>query len=274
MPNGKGKGALYQYTSDKVLDWYPDLDSAMVFDICSENPKQIPDCSGFTLGATLSQHTAQPDKRIGHASGKNGSYGTMNQPDAQLGTDSVPYDPVTGVPYHQKYHPTNRLFPNDKFPNNNDVTDSPYYPNNGPVSITQPSPNDDTPVIHDVAAPYDSTNEPVSITQPSPSGATPVREDVAPQVTLSDTGYTAMELQNKSDLLKDIQRLIKQEIRAARNQPDNHPMAMANGSNDSNRSCGSSDAVDQGKEYHHGKRDMSEYIKKNAIPCWGCSLDY
>jgi hypothetical protein len=35
-----------------------------------------------------------------------------------------------------------------------------------------------------------------------------------------------------------------------------------------------SDSVNQGEEYKRGRIDMSEYIKKDAIPCWGCSLDY
>jgi len=148
------------------------------------------------------------------------------------------------------------------------------------------------------AAPYNPINGPTNTIQPLPTGAaTPVREEVAPQVSLSDTGYTAMELQNKSDLLKNIQKIVKQEIITARNQPANHPMAMANSSarsadrsadrscgsadrsadrsaGSANGSCGSSDAMSQGNEYRHEKHDMSQYIKKNAIPCWGCSLDY
>jgi hypothetical protein len=34
------------------------------------------------------------------------------------------------------------------------------------------------------------------------------------------------------------------------------------------------DSVEQGNEYKNSKIDMSQYIKKNAIPCWGCNLDY
>ena len=122
---------------------------------------------------------------------------------------------------------------------------------------------------------------------PLSDAATPSRQDVTPQVVVSDTGYTAMDLQNKSSLLKDIQQIVRQEIITSRNQPTNHPMALqSNRSSKScdtkshdnescdNESCNDSNAVTQGNEYQQGKHDMSQYIKKNAIPCWGCSLDY
>ena len=117
---------------------------------------------------------------------------------------------------------------------------------------------------------------------PLSDAATPSRQDVTPQVVISDTGYTAMDLQNKSSLLKDIQQIVRQEIITSRNRPTNHPMALqSNGSKTScdnkqndTESCDGSDAVNQGNEYQQGKHDMSQYIKKNAIPCWGCSLDY
>jgi hypothetical protein len=32
--------------------------------------------------------------------------------------------------------------------------------------------------------------------------------------------------------------------------------------------------VQQGNEYRRSKEDMSKYIKKDSIPCWGCTLDY
>jgi hypothetical protein len=47
--------------------------------------------------------------------------------------------------------------------------------------------------------------------------------------------------------------------------------------------CENTTATSQGKEYssrcHKDKScsqqpDMTQYIKKDSIPCWGCSLDY
>jgi len=270
MPNGKGKGALYQYTSNTVLDWYPDVNSALVYDICSRTPKKIADCSKFKLGATLNHASKVPDTTVGHASGPNGSYGTLNQPGAQLGTGAAPYDPVTGSTY----------------PKTSGRSAGSYGPLNQPTT-----PLDTVTGLYDPdndAAPYNPINQPTNTIQPLPSGAAkPVRTDVTPRVSVSDTSYTAMELQNKSELLKEIQTIIRQEVLANRNQPKNHPLAMGNrGSkkpnrksvaHDDNDSCDeddNTDSVQQGSEYKRGKEDMSQYIKKNAIPCWGCSLDY
>jgi hypothetical protein len=99
--------------------------------------------------------------------------------------------------------------------------------------------------------------------------ATPSRTDIIPQVTVSDTGYTAMELANKANFLQDIQRIVRQEIISSRNNSNNHPMGM--GSDDD---CSNSHANSQGKEYRKSKPDMSQYIKKDSIPCWNCDLDY
>lgn len=154
------------------------------------------------------------------------------------------------------------------------------------------------------------------------SSPSPTRTEVKPEVSVSDTGYNAIALQQKSDLLKDIQKLFRNELlasRATQQVPTNGassqthatsqgiemnghkkqnmqnvqngsmhhsdmnigvqgvmkdmkgPMkgvmnnaSMQNGC-DSNDSSNSNDACDT---------DMSQYIKKDAIPCWGCSLDY
>ena len=70
--------------------------------------------------------------------------------------------------------------------------------------------------------------------------------------------------------MKNIQKIVRNEIVASRNQSENNPMAMAN---ESNETC-QSNGVQQGSEYNKNKQDMSEYIRKDSIPCWGCSLDY
>jgi hypothetical protein len=137
---------------------------------------------------------------------------------------------------------------------------------------------------------------------------------INPDVSLSDTGYQAMALHKQSNLLNDIQKIVHNEILANRmmdvsvkNAPDNSmgnrcnsDSSMGNSSmgnssmgnssmgdssmGDSsmgNSSMGdssmgnrcnsdSSDSCDQERMHH----DMSKYIKKDEIPCWGCSIDY
>ena len=133
---------------------------------------------------------------------------------------------------------------------------------------------------------------------PEKSGSTtPQRNIVVPQVSISDTGYNAMELQQKTDLLKDIQKIVKNEILANRMTTPMFKEKEKEKEKDKIFSADDSEESDctmQGKEYESQKNkgeeeyrcpknpdgscppvpDMSQYIKKDAIPCWGCSLQY
>ena len=117
--------------------------------------------------------------------------------------------------------------------------------------------------------------------------ATPSREEVIPQVKLSNIGYEAMLLKQRSDLLKDIQKTIRNEIMSER-------MLQSELNNIKNKeNVKDTVATIQGKEYEAGCHkdtefrcpknpdgscpplpDMTKYIKKDQIPCWGCSIDY
>lgn len=130
-------------------------------------------------------------------------------------------------------------------------------------------------------APFSSTAGDHALT--SGSSLPPKRNDVTPEVSISDTGYTAMALQQKSDLLKDIQKIFRNELlanRATQQVSDNNAHgsnahgsnAIAQGMEYSKNSLGCSAGHDSDSESH--TVDMSQYIKKDAIPCWGCSLDY
>ena len=107
------------------------------------------------------------------------------------------------------------------------------------------------------------------------SSAFPERVDISPDTSLSQTTQQAKSLQQLADNVKNIQKDLRNQRIASRNKP------LCDGSEDSQESQDSqdSDGIAQGKEYerHCPKEkcpDMSKYIKKNAIPCWGCSLDY
>jgi hypothetical protein len=118
----------------------------------------------------------------------------------------------------------------------------------------------------------------------SSNSSTPQRNDIVPEVKISGTGYQAMSLQQKSELLKDIQKVVKNEILANRSTTHLTKDKYDNDDTTSSR---------QGKEYEESCHkdteyrcpknpdgtcppvpDMSQYIKKDAIPCYGCSLDY
>jgi hypothetical protein len=126
------------------------------------------------------------------------------------------------------------------------------------------------------------TNTPSS---PPNGSSTPKRNDVVPEVSISGTGYDAMNLQQKAELLKDIQKVVRNEILATRST---NPIISGE-----TRESNNTDATAQGQEYEDSCHkdteyrcpknpdgscppipDMTKYIKKDEIPCWGCSLDY
>lgn len=123
------------------------------------------------------------------------------------------------------------------------------------------------------------------------SSTTPQRTDIVPEVSLSESGYDAMKLQQKKDLLKDIQKVVRNEILANRMTT---PMMKDKLKDSEKDDTEESDCTMQGKEYESQKYkgedeyrcpknpdgscppvpDMTQYIKKDAIPCWGCSIQY
>lgn len=125
------------------------------------------------------------------------------------------------------------------------------------------------------------------------SAASPQRNDIQPQVAMSDTSYDAMSLKQKSDLLTNIQKIFRNELLANRST-DSSMMDTTSSS------CSDTSSTQQGNEFNKVSQkcddpsgdedsyrcpknpdgscppvpDMTQYIKKDAIPCWGCSVDY
>ena len=114
-------------------------------------------------------------------------------------------------------------------------------------------------------------------------GATPQRNDVVSQVGLTDTGYNAMELQQRAELLQDIQKTVRNELLASRSltpttfNPDNLTTTSLIQGEEYGNNC------HKENEYRCPKNpdgtcppipDMTDYIKKDSIPCWGCNIDY
>ncbi len=112
----------------------------------------------------------------------------------------------------------------------------------------------------------------------------PTRNDIVPEVSISGSGYNAMTLQEKADLLKDIQKLVRNEVLAHR-----ATTPIISGETEHKKT----DSTAQGQDYESSCAkdteyrcpknpdgscppipDMTQYIKKDAIPCYGCSLDY
>ena len=255
-PGDKPVDTYFQYSINQTLMPYLNKDTAdrlSGYDTMGKplDPFIINDCSGFSLGNLIGSNLPAPSTTVGQASGSQGSYGTLNTPDAQIGTPTgLIHNPViSNTPLPATYGTTG----------NGQIT--PPVINNTPLSrplqnwIRQLGP---------LLSASNSAQSSHSLSAP----AQPVRNDVNPQVSVSNTGYDAMKLQNQSALLGNIKKIVQDELRTSRVQPENHPLALSGTSG----SC--SNSTQQGSEYMNGKEDMSKYIKKDSIPCWGCSLDY
>jgi cytoskeletal protein RodZ len=117
------------------------------------------------------------------------------------------------------------------------------------------------------------------------SAASPTRTDVVPEVKISGAGYDAMTLQQRADLLRDIQKVVRNEILANRLTTPLNEKEHKKGDNTDSTAQGKEyeESCYKGTEYRCPKNpdgtcppvpDMTQYIKKDAIPCYGCSLDY
>jgi hypothetical protein len=112
----------------------------------------------------------------------------------------------------------------------------------------------------------------------------PTRTDIVPEVSISGTGYDAMSLQQRAELLKDIQKVVRNEILANRSTtPILNEVEHKKETNSTAQGKDYTQTCYNDTEYRCPKNpdgscppipDMSQYIKKDAIPCYGCSLDY
>ena len=157
-----------------------------------------------------------------------------------------------------------------------------------PAPVPKPIP---APVIPDSAPaailPGVPTPAPV---YPSTTGTTPQNNQVVPENTISPTGQDASSLQKQMDLFGAIQKVVRNELLAWRSTkpilPGETEHQVPQDSKDTAATAQGKEYEDscyKGTEYRCPKNpdgscppvpDRSQYIKKDQIPCWGCSLDY
>lgn len=118
---------------------------------------------------------------------------------------------------------------------------------------------------------------------PTSDSTSPQRVDIVPEVSISGSGYDAMSLQQRADLLRDIQKAVRNELLANRVTTPLIPATANKPSESTAQGKEYEDSCYKDTEYRCPKNpdgscppmpDMSQYIKKDAIPCYGCSLDY
>jgi len=107
----------------------------------------------------------------------------------------------------------------------------------------------------------------------------PQLNNITPDNSISEATKKAQELQKRSSFIEDIQTAVKNALKESRNTP------IIPGEDKKETT-----SIKQGKEYESSCNkdrcpmypdgtcppvpDMSKYISKDSIPCWGCELDY
>jgi hypothetical protein len=130
---------------------------------------------------------------------------------------------------------------------------------------------------------------------------------------MSDTSNQAKYMKQRMDILSDVQTLLKRKTLAKRRRPSKKKCCDCEDDCDCEDTCEKEEAcpapdscsppdacqkppaacpkpatrpkpaarpkpsmaLSQGKEYKKGcEHDMSQYIRKDSIPCWNCNLDY
>jgi len=93
---------------------------------------------------------------------------------------------------------------------------------------------------------------------------------------ISATSDQAKSLKQRMDILSDIQTLMKRNTLEKRRVPYKKKACKKDGCEcDGGCDEASSASLSQGCEYKRAcDHDMSQYIRKDSIPCWKCNLDY
>jgi len=126
----------------------------------------------------------------------------------------------------------------------------------------------------------------VSVTAPPALSAI-----ATPPASVSPQAAVAQEKQDQSKLLRDIQEVVHNEIMHTKQATTASSQPLLQGADedqDQDQDCSESTskktklsaAEEQGREMgvaqrrHNCPNDMNDYVKKDSIPCWGCTLDY
>jgi hypothetical protein len=89
----------------------------------------------------------------------------------------------------------------------------------------------------------------------------------------------AQQKQERAKLLRDIQQVVHNEVASQKSMTKGAQAFFQQNPDGSSTYSDGSPAEKQGCEMYGVRpkwcpKDMNEYIRKDSIPCWNCSLDY
>ena len=163
-------------------------------------------------------------------------------------------------------------------------------PSSTTPSLTSSSTSATTPSLtsSSTSATTPSLTLPVSVSGPvltAPTALSALSASVSPQAAV------AQEKQDQSKLLRDIQEVVHNEMLLTKQATTASSQPLLQGadadeaedqdcSESTSKKTKLSAAEEQGREMGSAQRrrncpnDMNDYVKKDNIPCWGCTLDY
>jgi hypothetical protein len=80
-------------------------------------------------------------------------------------------------------------------------------------------------------------------------------------------------------LLRDIQQIVRNEVLQTRGMTTANAQPLFQAASKGNALVSEDPSLQQGAEHCNSRpkvcpKDMSQYIRKDQIPCWGCTVDY
>lgn len=111
---------------------------------------------------------------------------------------------------------------------------------------------------------------------PNPSDCPPPD---APNPSVTPSTEVANEKGNRAALLRDIQQVIHNELASFKGMTTASSQPLFQTESAEKVLLSEDPSLQQGTELKAARptycpKDMSQYIRKDQIPCWGCTLDY
>lgn len=160
------------------------------------------------------------------------------------------------------------------------ISSNPSATSTLPGAVPSSAPSSASPVI----APVPSSTPALAA---APNTIVPPSSE---NVEVSPSAYDAMTKNQRSSLLRDIQKVVRNELISKRALQPVTQSATDQGNQEENCDRQETTSTAQGKDYKKNSlksedtcsgdsscsplTDMSKYIRKDQIPCWGCNIDY
>ena len=160
-------------------------------------------------------------------------------------------------------------------------------------TVATPAPTP-TPATPTPATPAPTATTPTPATPaPAPTATTPMPATPVPAPTATATTSTptpattiatspmdalALNTQDRAKFIRDVQDIVRTELLATKQITTANAQPVLCGSANAPTATGQI-SEQQGREAVTARekacpKDMSEYIRKDSIPCWNCTLDY